>query len=193
MLPHELDDGATEAVSLRPGRASPKGDDLDQLVRGSPATRMASVQAAARAGRSAFILLRRPSGVAKIALTHAECFGAVLRLWGAKRALGEADPGVSLTEVSESLQVESKVLMHPIDSLLRNGVIQSRVSYVGYQGKRALYYPTEGGAAAFALAAYLGAGSMVSVGGSTNGWAARNQSEPPNLFHFAGLLRKGGH
>lgn len=187
---HELDDGTPEVVDRYPQRRTPVTAAVADVAALRPNANLEAFRAAGDSGRREFVLIRTPAGAAKIAFTHVPVFATIVRLWMARRAEGAADPGVSPREVSEAMGVPPTSLQNVFVSLRRNEMIRSKVTHVGYQGVRAKYYPTEAGAQALAIAELLGPSSLVMVGGQVNAWKGRNMSEPPNLFHFAALMRK---
>ena len=78
-----------------------------------------------------------------------------------------------------------------IRSLVRNRAATAKVVHIGYQGTRALYYPSPRGEEALAIAEVVGQGSLVQVGRPVNAWKGRNMTEPPNLFQIAHIATRG--
>lgn len=189
---HLLDDGSHEVVDVHPARPVYAAADLEDVVRGKPHANLEAMRRAGERARSEFMHLRSPRGAVKIALTHVPVFAALVRVWTAKRADGAPDAGVTAVEVAEAADVPVNTVRSIIRTLIRNQVVLAKTTYTGWQGMRALYYPTTVGAEALAIAEVIGYGSMIQVGRGHAAWKARSSGEPPNLFQFFSLVVRSG-
>lgn len=188
---HLLDDGAHEVVDERPLRPQVQAPELVEIASTKPGGRMQRMQAAGDRHRREFILIRTKADVVKLSLPHVPVFRALVRAWTAKRGAGAADPGVSLVEIAQEMGVDPVSIKTPVQSLIRNRAIRSKTTSVGYQGMRSIFYPSDLGAQAIAIAEVLGEGSFVQVGRPVNAWRGRNASEPSTVFQFANLIKRG--
>lgn len=189
--PHQLEDGAHEVVDVRPLRPERSVVDLETIAAAKPGGRMAEVREAGDRARREFVLIRTPADVVKIALTHIPTYRAMVRAWTAKRVAGAEDPGVSAAEIAEAMGVAPSAIKTHITSLVRNRCARAKTTVVGFQGVRSVYYPSDLGATALAMAEVLGKGASVQVGAPANAWRGRNQTEPSTVFQFANLIRRG--
>jgi len=193
--PHEMDDGATEVVVGQPMRSGRPPIDLEKVANTPAGGRMAAMSAAGAAHRRDYIILRKVGFPAvKIVLAHAKVFKTLSRLWGAKRAEGVEDPGISVAEISAALTeagepLATSSLSAALRAMVRNNAVRSAESFVGRIGRRPRYYPLEFGHTAFALAEVIGDGSFVQVGRTVKAWQSRSETEPSNLFQHASLIR----
>lgn len=188
------DDGAVEVVDQRPRRAAVPPAEIGDIVTTDAGGRMKALSDAGDRHRREFILIRKAGRPAvKIALPHALVFKALWSLWAAKRADGSADPGVSTAELTAWLAERGEVptLATALRALIRGEAVRGVHQHVGRAAVRALYYPTDAGVEAFALAETLGLGASVQVGAAPQVWKRRHAGEPKNLFHYASLLRGG--
>lgn len=188
---HDLDDGAHEVVDIHPARGRLVSASIEEAVATAAGGRMAALHAKSAPHRTDFLILRSPTGAAKIALAHVPVFSAIWKAWAAKRVTGAADPGVSPTDIAEAADLEVSEVRTVIVSLLRNGLIRVATTHVGMRGARSLYYPSQAGVQALAFAEVLGPGSFVQVGRTNKAWTSRNHDEPGNIFQHAALLRGG--
>ncbi len=188
MKSFEINDGALEVVDASPLRKGLPTPSAAELVQSSAGGKMAAMREKASKSNQRFLLMRRPSGAAKLALSHIGVFKALVRLNLAKRAQRATDPGVSLGEIAElAPEVNTSVLA----SLIKNQAVRRKTTYVGFQGTRVSYYPTDIGLQLAAMAETFGEGVMVQLGGLANGWKGRNTTEPPTIFQCADLLKRG--
>lgn len=188
------DDGATEVVADRPTRDTHRPADIAEIARSDAGGRMKAVSQAGDRHRREFVILRKAGRpAAKIALPHAPVFKALWALWAAKRAQGSADPGVSVAELTQRLQeMGHQGAVHTaLRALARGEAVRTVHLHVGIAAVRALYYPTDAGVEAFAIAESLGLGASLQVGSQPQAWKRRDAGEPKNLFHYAALLRGG--
>lgn len=192
---YDLDDGATEVVESRPLRRGPAPIDSTKITRSPSGGGVARLLAGGDSHLREFIILRKAGkSPAKIALSHAHIFKVLWQAWEAKRVNGDEDPGVSVAEVSALLDergapLATSSISATLRSLIRNEVVRSIDSYVGWRGRRTRYYPTDAGVQAFAMAETLGEGSFVQVGRTAKAWRSRDEGEPSNLFQHASMLR----
>jgi hypothetical protein len=187
--PDQFDDGSVEVVEVNAARKRPSVDEVSVVAAAPAGGRMATMREAGNEHRQNFILIRTPRGVAKIAFPHFGLYKVLWRLWQAKRAAGEPDPGVSVQELVEATGFTQQSVQNTLTSMRRNEIIRSVVQHVGWRGTRGRYYPTSVGDEALKMAEYLGAGSMVQIGRNATAWRARNQDEPQDMFKFAAFLR----
>jgi hypothetical protein len=188
--PLDQDDGAIEVVDRRPARSAGPVFDVKTIALQPAGGRLASARSHPEE-RDNFITMRTPMGAAKIAFTHAATFNSLWRAWTAKRTRGEADAGVTVSEITAIEGLPLHEVNAALRSLTRNRVVTVITQHIGYQGTRARYYPTEIGIQAFALAEVLGAGSLIQIGRTSRAWRGRDRDEPADLFQFAALLRGG--
>jgi hypothetical protein len=181
-----FDDGATEEDRLLPHIVEP--EDVAGL---EPGGQLALARQMAEPALRDFLLYRGPLGAVKITLGHAPVLKALWRAWSRKRQAGEDDPGVTVGEVAEEMGSEPSAIRHILNSLIRNRAVRSAHSYVGWQGSRAHYYPTQASVQALAFAEVLPAGSLVQVGRTSKAWQSRQNDAVPDLFQYAALLRGG--
>lgn len=189
--PHKLEDGAHEVVDGRPLRPRQKFAELDEIASAKPGGHMARMREAGDRSRREFVLIRTPNDVVKISLTHIPTYRALVRLWMAKRVAGADDPGVSAAEIAESMGLSPISIKTHITSLVRNRAVRANTTVIGFQGARSVYYPSDLGARALALAEVMGMGTSVQIGAPANAWRGRNQTEPSNVFQFANLIKRG--
>lgn len=187
----DLDDGATEVVDVKPARRPRPIVDAGRIANAPAGGRMAQIRVEVPDRGGDFLTLRTPLGASKIAFSYVGVLHGLWRVWSAKRAAGEPDPGASATEVAEAAGVDPARVRTALTSLVRNRVARGITQHIGYQGTRARYYPTEFGVQALALAEVLGPGSAVQVGRTATAWRGRDQDEPGDLFQFAALVRGG--
>jgi hypothetical protein len=152
---------------------------------------MAAMRAAGERQRSEFILYRGPEGATKFAVAHGPVLAALWRVWSRKRVGGESDPGVSFAEIETEIGGELPWVRHVVATLVRNNLIRSVRFHVGWQGNRALYYPTEAAVRVLALAQTFPMGSSVQIGSTKLAFKLRSAAEPMNLFEVAKLMRAG--
>ncbi|AXQ69807.1 hypothetical protein HOU03_gp460 [Caulobacter phage CcrSC] len=187
---HLLDDGAHEVVTDRPARARVPAKSLEEVIQEPIGGRMARVQAAGDRARREFLLIRAPWGVAKVTIAHVPVFRALIRANLIRRTKGEVDPGASISDIAAIAELPPEKVRSVIASLVKNQAVRSKATHLGWQGYTARYYPTDLGRELFAMAERWGEGVMVQVGSTSNAWKDRSQSEPPNLFQHADLIRR---
>ena len=183
------DDEGEEAV--HPPRALRRSADLAKIVRSGAGGGMARLDITAERALREFVLIRDQSGVVKMPLGHIAVFRALVRASWRKRLDRSADQGVSVNEVAETGGFDPDAIRAPLRSLVKNRAARSKLSHVGYQGTRVLYYPTQRGEDAIGIAEVLGEGSLAQVGRPVNAWKGRNMTEPSNLFQIAQLISRG--
>lgn len=188
--PFHLDDGADEIVAYSPRRAVRPAARLDDIVKAPAGGRMAHMPASDR-GLREFVLIRNQSGVVKMALGHVGVYRAMVKASWRKRLDRTADAGVTVGEIADVGGFDPDAIRDIIRSLVRNRAATAKVVHIGYQGTRALYYPSPRGEEALAIAEVVGQGSLVQVGRPVNAWKGRNMTEPPNLFQIAHIATRG--
>ncbi|AFU86628.1 hypothetical protein D869_gp286 [Caulobacter phage CcrRogue] len=176
---------------LSPARAPVTTKDIADVAQAPAGGRMAAMREAGDAHRRDFLLLRGPLGVVRLSLAHVPALHALWRVWSRKRTAQTADPGASLAEIGEEMNLPAASVRPMVVSLLKNRLIRTRRSHHGWQGVRATYYPSAIAVQALALAEVLGPGHAVQVGRNASAWANRSLTEPGNLFQHAALLRGG--
>lgn len=191
----DLDDGASEVVERFPRRRSAPPAELEQIAKTPAGGGMERLHVGGQSHRRDFIILRKAgTPPVKIPLAHTMIFKLLWRIWEAKRVSGAEDCGATVAELSDALKARGDVMAtssvsSALRSLLRNEVVRSVDQFVGVNGRRTRYYPTNAGIQAIALADTLGEGSFVQVGRTTKSWRGRNETEPNNMFQHASLLR----
>jgi len=185
---HELDDGTTEAVDTHPRRRVPTTLSVAETVKRIPGGRLTQVEGIAPETRNDYVTARTQLGASKIAFQHLPFFSALWRLWAAKRADG-SDAGVSVAELSEATKSSTQRVHAIVATLIRNNIIRSVRTNVGWANVRASYYPTELGTQMLAMSQALGPGSSVLIGGTATAWGSRSEDEPENFFRHAALMR----
>uniref|UniRef100_A0AB74ULE9 HTH marR-type domain-containing protein n=1 Tax=Caulobacter phage BL57 TaxID=3348355 RepID=A0AB74ULE9_9VIRU len=185
------DDSDWDDGELNAPRAPITTKDLNDVAQGVAGGRLAAMRAAGEEHRREFLMLRGPLGVVRLSLAHTPVLHALWRVWSRKRLERVEDPGASLAEIGQEMGQEAEAVRAVIASLLKNQLVRSRRSHVGWQGNRATYYPSEIAVQALALAEVLGPGHAVQVGRNASAWANRSQTEPGTLFQHAALLRGG--
>lgn len=190
-IPLDHEQGMPFTEDERMPRALPRRQSLDALARSRSGGGMARLDLTAERALREFVLIRDPGGVIKMPLAHVALYRALVRASWSKRVAGEADPGVSVNEIAEAGGFDPDAIRPQIRSLVRNRVARSKTLHVGYQGTRALYYPTARGEEVLGIAEVLGHGSLVQVGRPVNAWKGRNMTEPSNIFQIAQLITRG--
>ena len=152
---------------------------------------MARLDVSAERALREFVLIRDQTGVIKMPLGHVALYRALVRASWSKRVAGAPDHGVSVNEVAEAGGFDPDAIRAPLRSLVKNRAARSKTIHVGFQGTRALYYPTARGEEAIGIAEVLGEGSLVQVGRPINAWKGRNMTEPSNIFQIAQLISRG--
>jgi len=186
----ELDDGATEEVASQPRRKAPVAATVAEVTALPPGGRMARMRLSAAQNAQDFTMIRAPLGVTKIALPHLTLFGDLWRLWASKRVTG-GDPGATVNEVAALTGKPLGSVRTILATLIRNGIVRSTHTSVGWGGSRARYYPTELGTQVFGIAQMLGPGTSIQVGKKASTWRSRSAGEPANIFRHAQFLRGG--
>ena len=184
----DLDDGASEVVASKPRRKAPRTASVAEAAAEPVGGRLSRMRAAAAQTRQEFTMVRAPLGVTKVALPHLGLFGTLWRLWAAKRVAG-GDPGVSVAEIAEAEDRPLSGVRTILATLIRNGVVRSKRTSVGWENTRARYYPTELGTQVLSIAQMLGPGTSIQVGGTATAWKSRSATEPANIFRHAAFLR----
>lgn len=183
-------DPSDETVDVSPRRAKRPVADLDAIVMAPVGGGMAHLPSSDQALRE-FVLIRDPAGVIKLPLGHAGVYRAMVKAAWRKRLDRAPDPGVSVMEIAEIGGYDPDVIRPIVRSLVRNGAAAAKTIHVGFQGARALYYPSPRGEEVLGIAEVLGQGSLVQVGRPVNAWKGRNMTEPPNVFQIAQLVSRG--
>jgi DNA-binding PadR family transcriptional regulator len=190
----DFDDGASEVVVRRPLRGHVQPLNGTQIAQAKAGGHMRMMTLAGDAARREFIILRKQGQPAiRITLTHVVAFKALWQTWSEKRVEGVDDPGTTSAELLQRIAVNGRTLAlsslgSMLRGLVRGGAVRSTETGVGWRGRRTLYYPTEAGVQAFALAEMLGDGSFVQVGRTTKSWRSRSAAEPQNLFQHAARI-----
>ncbi|UTU07901.1 hypothetical protein CcrC1_gp215 [Caulobacter phage C1] len=187
---HLLDDGAHEVVDARPARARAPVVTLQEVVMEPIGGKMARMRAQGDRALREFLLIRSPAGAAKVTIAHAPVFRALVRANLQRRTQGVEDTGVSVAELAEASGLPPEKVRSVLASLVKNRAVRSKAEHLGWQGYTARYYPTDLGRELFAMAERWGEGVMVQIGSTSNAWKDRSQSEPPNLFQHADLIRR---
>lgn len=187
-MDHELDDGATEAVTDRPSRRHPLARDVLEAAQAPSGGKLAMVRHLGDEARREFISLRLPAGAARISFSHLPVFKALWRLTMQKRAAGEMD-GVTVAEIARESGLTLTKVQTIIVTLRKSQIIRSVKQHVGWAKVLGHYFPTELGTQLLALAEFLGPNASVQVGRTQAAWSGRSKSEPENFFRHADLLR----
>lgn len=185
-----LDDGATEEVASQPRRKAPTAASVTEATAMPVGGRLASMRLAKAQNKQEFTMVRAPLGVTKVALPHLTLLADVWRLWGSKRVTG-GDPGVTVAEVASATDRPVGGVRAILATLIRNGIVRSTHTSVGWAGSRARYYPTELGVQVLSIAQMLGPGTSIQVGRTASAWRSRSASEAANIFRHAQFLRGG--
>lgn len=185
---YDLDDGAKEAVTRSPRRRAPTVASLVEAAAMPVGGRMARMRATAASKRQEFAMIRAPLGVAKIALQHLAIFDALWRLWAAKRVTG-GNPGVTVHEIASGDHTTLSAVKSALATLIRNGIVRSTRTSIGWANVKAIYFPTELGIQILGIAQLLGPGTSIQVGRTPEAWRSRAADEPDNFFKHAAFLR----
>lgn len=183
---HEYDDGTVETVDVHPRRRTRSTRTLQDAAKSRSGGRLTQTPPAPQSPD--FINIRTQLGAAKIAQGHLQVFSALWRLWAAKRVEG-GDAGVTVAELADSLTRTTQKVHGVLTTLIRNGIVRSIRTNVGWSNVRASYYPTELGVQILALTQALGPGSSVQIGRTATAWSSRSNDEPENFFRHAALMR----
>lgn len=181
-----FDDGS-KPLNKRPGVPVSEPEEVIGLTAGG---HLAISRQKAHLSSQNFILLRGPLGALKLSYSHAHIVKIVWRLWAKKRVQGVEDPGVSVAEVAEVCEADTRPY-YILSSLVRSRVLRSVTTSTGWQGLRVVFYPTQAAIQMLAFSEILPIGSMVQIGKTSRVWKARGADIPPDLFQHAALLRGG--
>lgn len=185
----DLEDGATEEVTSQPLRKPPTTASVTEAVQCPVGGKMARMRSLVALTRQEFVMIRTPLGPTKIALPHLILFGDLWRLWAAKRAIGEGDPGVSVGDLAEVTRRPVGSIRTILHTLIRSNVVRTTRTSIGWAGNRAQYYPTEFGTQVLGIAEMMGPGTSIQVGSTASAWNSRSATEPANIFRHAAFLR----
>lgn len=190
MKAHELDDGATEVIENHPRRRPPAFASVAETASKAAGGRLTQAETPASDERHDYVNVRTQLGAAKITLGHLHVFSALWRIWAAKRVNG-VDGGVTVADLTDALQRTPQAVRTVVATLIRNNIIRSVRTNVGWANVRASYYPTELGTQILALTQALGPGASVQIGRTATAWSSRSDDEPENFFRHAAFLRAG--
>lgn len=190
------DDGATEVVGRRARRKIERPAEIADIAKAPAGGRISSSHDRTRP-RDAVVVRKAGQPAMRITLSHMPIFKAIWATWSARRVRGLDDPGVAVRDIVAHLEASGhgdlqNLVKGAVRSLVRASAIRTTDQHVGGAGRRTLYYPTEAGVQAFALAETLGASASVQVGGTVAGWANRAADAPLTLFEYASLIKGGG-
>ena len=188
----DFDDGATEVVHDRPMRRALDPIDIDEVSRAPSGGKVNRLAGLGLRHASEFILIRRQDQPAvHVPLPHLLVFKEIWNIWSARRALGEEESGVAVSDVQAVLDLPPTSVGSAMRNLLKNGAVRTVDSHIGWRSRRILYYPTEAGIEVFALAEHLGLGALVQVGKRARAWQDRSKNEPKNMFEHAYIINGG--